>query len=237
MRAAILKCLQWLLQALNIVACVPAMPLGLLVLGTRRLVVDGGLDPQPQAGGVRTYLLVGFLPRLVVTLLALGVLATQLGGVNWLLATYAWNLDGRPWLHAIMAGVHLLLLAWGLIFLPRQSTLFADLGLARYLTGMAWAVLDGCTFGVAVCVMALLVRAPHLWAIDAQEGDGVRHAWRRFVLWQLAMTVVDWLLVPFAVCLVLLPWRLKTVVASWQQLAGRQGDQRLMLLEQVCPHG
>ena len=62
-----------------------------------------------------------------------------------------------------------------------------------------------------------------------REGD-IAHTWRRFVLWQLVMTVVDFALLPFALCVVALPWRLSRVRKQWQVLAGRDGDQRLMLV-------
>lgn len=161
------------------------------------------------------------------------VLLTSVGQVLGITLGIAHVFGGAilSWQYALMVIGQVALLVYGMVFLPRTYKC-QSISWLRVLRGVLWSWVDLFTFIIVMMVSVLIIRVPYgLWKIEEQEGD-FRAKWRRFVGWQLLMSGIDWLLVPFVLSLVLQPWRLTIVWSEWKLRKGKEGDQRLMLLEQ-----
>ncbi len=149
-----------------------------------------------------------------------------MGGVSY--ALYTFGVTGGALAGAVIGQI--VLLIFGFVSLRRTTANWfkIEVPLVAYAWGMVAALLDAVTFFVAALSTLFVVRAYHVFHINEREGDASK-GYRSYVWRQLAMTVVDWLLLPFVVLLFVAHWRWSTARREIDALK-HEGERRLCLL-------
>jgi len=157
----IIQALGLLLGLVNLILCLPALPICALCKLTEKLVRNDGLYQTWIESRLRDFVYYLWLPRFVATMAILGVFAGEVVAVVLIATKLAHATAG------IQAGIGIgtaLLLLYGSTLGSRVGCLKFDM--KKQIPGMLCSFLDAATFLVAVFTTMCVVRSSALCTID-----------------------------------------------------------------------
>eukprot|EP00742_Colponemidia_sp_Colp-10_P013117 GILJ01014797.1.p1 GENE.GILJ01014797.1~~GILJ01014797.1.p1 ORF type:complete len:2225 (-),score=290.49 GILJ01014797.1:119-6757(-) len=201
-----------------------SLPLYLSIGSCQPLV----LAPKQVASNVLAWLL-----RLLLVFFCLAIACVEVLGAGILVHRLAFAAEGHG--IALVSSVSCSICVVGLLrigfsalkkiapFLP-----VPDMKLFRLM--VVEAFLDLTASILTMVVMLLLVHARHLIGYNSTTNQkhkftNFRHPYLMFVFYHLQLTILDYLCLPFALILFILPWRLRHLSRQWQTIEGIQRRQ------------